>query len=81
MNKNLLKKCIAELEKEKPNIDYLRGMLETLYEIQEPSAIITNKNPVSPVPPASNESFSEAEILEKEAKARLNNITNVAIET
>jgi hypothetical protein len=35
MNTNILKKCIDELNAETPRLDYLRGMLETLLEMQE----------------------------------------------
>lgn len=35
MNTNILQKCIAELKAEKPRIDYVLGMLETLYEMSE----------------------------------------------
>lgn len=34
MNTSILKKCIAELQKETPDLSYLRGMLETLLEMQ-----------------------------------------------
>lgn len=33
MNPNILKKCIEELSSEKPKLDYVRGMLEVLYDI------------------------------------------------
>ena len=36
MNADILKKAVDELKKEKPNIDYVRGMLETLYELENP---------------------------------------------
>lgn len=35
MQTNILKKCIEELCKENPKLDYIRGMLETLVEIAE----------------------------------------------
>lgn len=34
MNTSILKKCIAELQKGNPDLSYLRGMLETLLEMQ-----------------------------------------------
>lgn len=33
MNPKVLQKCIEELKKEKPNVDYVRGVLETLLEM------------------------------------------------
>lgn len=33
----ILKKCLEELTKESPKLDYVRGMLETIIEIQNPS--------------------------------------------
>ncbi len=38
MNTNILNKCIEELKKEAPDLSYLRGMLETLMEMQTVSA-------------------------------------------
>ena len=35
MNTNILSKCIEELKKEKPDLSYLRGMLETLVTVQD----------------------------------------------
>lgn len=35
MNTKILQKCLDELNKESPRLDYLRGMLETLVEMQE----------------------------------------------
>lgn len=40
MNTNILQKCIDELRKEDPKIDYVLGMLETLNDIAEFSKII-----------------------------------------
>jgi N-dimethylarginine dimethylaminohydrolase len=36
MNKNILKKCLDELNKESPNIEKVKGMLETMIEIDAP---------------------------------------------
>lgn len=33
MNTRILQKCLDELKKDSPNVDYLRGMLETLVEM------------------------------------------------
>jgi len=42
MNQNILQKAIQELKSDKPKIDYVLGMLETLYELgvkEEPLAV------------------------------------------
>lgn len=33
MNRNILQKILTELGKDKPSIDYLKGMVETLLEV------------------------------------------------
>lgn len=33
---DVLNKCVEELAKESPRLDYVRGMLDTLLSIQEP---------------------------------------------
>lgn len=35
MNVNVIRKCLDELVKAEPRLDYLRGMLETLIELNE----------------------------------------------
>lgn len=42
MNINVLKKCVDELNSEQPNISYIKGMLETLIEMQ-PVAALPNR--------------------------------------
>ncbi len=91
MNTKLLKKCIDELNKPEPNIDYLRGMLETLYEMQDfpdikdatlqvigaPQKVVRNTPVNAEVStPFIKNDMSESEILDAEAKARLKNITD-----
>lgn len=55
MNQNILKKILAELGKETPSIDYLKGMVETLLEIGENTPVISqtyvpqNPSPVLPL--------------------------------
>lgn len=50
MNTKLIKKCIDELDAEKPRLDYLKGILETLYEI-ESSATTISGTTTFPIPP------------------------------
>lgn len=78
MNTNILKKCLAELEKDSPSIPFVRGMLETLIEMQEPVTIThAQKYPGGPmekldipVPlPKSEISQDEGTLLDLKAKA------------
>jgi hypothetical protein len=46
MYKTILEKCLAELAKDKPELAYIRGMLETLIEIQ--TAPVTAILPLQP---------------------------------
>ncbi len=50
MQPTILKKCIDELSKDSPKLDYIRGMLETLYEMLEVSVkpIVSTTSAVSP---------------------------------
>ena len=41
MNINILKKVSEELNKESPKLDYIRGMVETLIEMQEETKVPT----------------------------------------
>jgi hypothetical protein len=40
MNTTILKKCIEELGKDTPDISYIRGALETLVELSNPTSIV-----------------------------------------
>lgn len=37
INTNILKKCLLELEKENPDLSYIKGMLETLVDMNDSS--------------------------------------------
>ena len=80
MNKNILKKCLDELQKENPRLDYVRGILETLIESLEVSATssstFTYNPPIIYNPPITT-SVDEATMLENEAKAKLKSVENI----
>ena len=60
MSSNIIKKCIDELAKPEPRLDYLRGLLEALAEQINPLYITSKDGPVplSPVfTPQPKESF------------------------
>lgn len=40
MNTKILQKCLDELKKESPNVDYIRGMLETLVEMGDIAQVV-----------------------------------------
>lgn len=73
MNTGILKKVIEELAKSEPKLDYIRGMLETLYEMGNSSTVehpvVTRQaegsNPSSPAP------VDEASILDAHARAAI----------
>lgn len=49
MNTNILKKCVEELKKESPKIDYVLGMLESVIELSDVSPIYPYTPPIMPV--------------------------------
>lgn len=78
MNTSILKKCIDELQQDTFRKDYVLGMLETLYEMQEerPSVIpAAQPSGLFPKPPyvvtnvAANQ--DDASILDAKAKAAI----------
>lgn len=42
MNTAVLTKCLDELKQDKPNIEYIKGMLETFIALAGNSSVITN---------------------------------------
>ena len=75
MNTNILKKCIDKLKEDEPDIQYVLGMLETLYEMQpQPLGLASViglgvKTSASEIPKGSD--VDEAAILDARAKAAL----------
>lgn len=43
--KNIIKKCIDELAKPEPKLDYVRGMLEVLFEQDAPATVVSTFKP------------------------------------
>lgn len=82
MNNNIIKKCLEELQKESFRKDYVIGMLETLYEMNNRSELVTVQTPINNTittpPPTYYTTFStsndEGEMLDKVAQARLNEV-------
>jgi hypothetical protein len=88
MNRKIIQKVIAELNKENPKLDYVRGILETLLE-SLPENIIASVPYITPTSttvdlsklyPQSkkelpqDERLDDAEIMEKETKAKMEKI-------
>jgi hypothetical protein len=53
MKNQILTKCIAELNKDKPNLDYVRGILETLVDLDTTASPVNYMAPTRGIP-ASN---------------------------
>ncbi len=85
MNTEILTKCVAELRSDKPNIQYVLGMLETLVAMSAPT--ISSMTPniaarvVSMTPgaviPVSND---EAAILDAKARANIAKVREMSHE-
>lgn len=71
MHKNILKKCLEELEKESFSKDYVRGMLETLYEIEAPGTKTITGQTTLPTPYATGQTTAKEEVIEDELPAFL----------
>lgn len=89
MNTNILKKCLEELSKDEPKLDYVRGMLETLIEMSESlkkcacdgemkGNVIHTMSACHDEP--HNSERDEASILEAGVKANLETIKNLNTE-
>jgi len=71
MNTVILKKCVEELNKETPRLDYVRGMLETLIEIQETKTVIPEKKLTAADFAVAVPASDEAAMLDAKARAAL----------
>lgn len=73
MNYTILKKCLTELDKESPRLDYIRGMLEVLLVTEKP--IIVPSVVVKSVPMAEGvQPFNQASILDAKARAAIESV-------
>lgn len=82
MNINILKKCLDELAKEKPSLDYLKGMLETLSELEaqpmlKPAPLAESFKVMKTVQKDIQDS-SEADILDAKARAAIERVKELA---
>lgn len=50
MNNKILQKCVDELQKESPKIDYVLGMLESVIEMTTTSTTYTGHGYATPTP-------------------------------
>lgn len=85
MNTTILQKCLSELEKETPKLDYVRGMLETLISLEpqqknevETHALkkVVESGQLYNIP--ARDSHDESSILDGVATAKLEQIKRVA---
>ena len=82
MNTNILTKCIEQLKSDKPDLSYVRGMLETLVEMQDTSPAKVS-NPLAHAVPAPNKPSvvaDEASILDAQAKAAMGKVVKGQVE-
>lgn len=88
---SILKKCLEELLKESPKIDYIRGMIETLIEIQSPPVAVSNAItvptfshvPASPTLPTTMtvDLQDEASILDATARLKLKEVKELTAQS
>lgn len=79
MNQNILQKAITELKSPNPRMDYVLGMLETLYEMQDkpkdsiitlPGGRIINATELNLIP----HNADDASILDAKARAAIEQV-------
>jgi len=61
MNKKALQKILDELNKDKPNISYIKGIVEVLVEDTEDTLVFTPSPIISSTQPLENKSFKKPE--------------------
>lgn len=71
MYASILKKCIAELDKDKPRLDYVLGMLETVLATLGEDTSIPKSGPIGTP-------TDESEILDASTRTRINTIRELA---
>ena len=72
-NSAILKKCVDELKKDKPRMDYIVGILETLLDMQGGNLSVVSTHPLFPDklnPPI----VDEGRLLDAMAKASLEQV-------
>lgn len=77
MNHSVLQKCVDELSKDNPKLDYVRGMLETLLSMSEPNVVTFTSTTPLPVLGAITTAHAvsdEGSILDAKARASLETI-------
>lgn len=82
MNTKILQKILDELKTEHPRLDYVIGMLETLIEMvgESPNGRAADLGParLGSIPSSPKESSDDGAILDAKAKARVQNIRELA---
>lgn len=74
MNQNILQKAIAELKSDKPKIDYVLGMLETLFEMQDKTISPPVLVRIPPVAGGTQPITDDASILDAKARAAIEQV-------
>lgn len=76
-----LKRCLTELTKEKPSLEYIRGMLETLIELNQPQGTLIAAVQAKPTGATASTPASDdpAAILDALARAKLDHVKKATI--
>ena len=82
-NTGILRKLLEELKKENPSVDYMKGMVETLIEMGDSSAVEQSSytRPVAGSTPALPTDDDEATILDGKARAAIAAVQAIAAES
>ena len=85
MSNTILKKCLTELNEKEPRLDYIKGAIETLIELQEtrPDSLVAERpaligGGVGSIPAQVARQDDEAAILDGMARAKLEEVKRMS---
>lgn len=82
MINNILTRCLLELKSDSPRIDYVRGMLETLIEMNHPTIEQASKAAgMDKLLPALAKTKGEGDALDATASARIAAVKQMAAQS
>ena len=77
----VIQRCVEELAKDEPRLDYIRGMLDTLLSMNSPVNPSTQKEVTKKLNEVFAESvFDEAAILDAKARNNLDKVKSMSIQ-
>lgn len=79
MNTSILRKCLEELGKDSPKLDYIRGMLETLIEMQgaQKTVLLPPSTYIPNITYTTAPTTDEASILEAKARVAMDKMKDI----